>query len=122
MKVSSDSFLAPAINWSRVSAAINGRAAANSNNSVKKKPFMESPQSGESIVFVLLRSTPSKSRARVRLSRRTRTTITSTINPVNLHGVQDGSFGSAPGLGPRPEDPDLSEPLRWIPYRDDVEG
>src|SRR4030095_14422880 len=43
MKVNSDSFLAPAINESSVSAATTGQATANRNNSVKKKPFMESP-------------------------------------------------------------------------------
>src|SRR4030095_15760946 len=44
MKVNSDSFLAPAINESSVSAATTGQAAANRKNSVKKKPFMESPR------------------------------------------------------------------------------
>src|SRR5262245_12632656 len=44
MKVNSDSLLAPAINESRVSAATTGQAAANRKNSVKQKPFMESPR------------------------------------------------------------------------------
>src|SRR5262249_8639646 len=71
-------------------------------------------------VFTSLRRTLPSLFGVLVFSARARTTITSPISPTNLHGVPGESGHFSRGLGPRQEDPDLSEPLRWIPYRADA--